>query len=443
MVEEYKASFKIILGRSEKDKKKYGDEGTIFIGKQYMKMGHIVSLSNPVYLDVVRPHMILICGKRGSGKSYTVGVMVESMATMEKKVAKNISSLIFDTMGIYWTTKYPNLRDKYLLEEWGLEPTGYKDITRVFVPYQAYDELKGFGIPVDEKISLPLSDVSGAEWNALFNIPPFSEVGVAIERLINKLKEDIGKFDFLDIYSAIDKSNYPNHIKMAIENRFKAVENLGIFAKEGIELEYLLEPAKINIVDISLYAHVAGGSSVRALVIGLICRKILYKRLIERRKEELKYIEYESLMEISSIFEEKKKRVPLVWIFIDEAHEFLPEKGKTLATDALIQVIREGRQPGISLVLLTQQPGKIHTDAITQSDIVISHILTAKHDIDALKNIMQTYLPEAIHLMLMQLPKRPGAALVLDDKAEKVYQIQIRPRVTWHGGAEPVALIKK
>ena len=82
---------------------------------------------------------------------------------------------------------------------------------------------------------------------------------------------------------------------------------------------------------------------------------------------------------------------PLVWIFIDEGHEFLPKEGKTPATDALIQLLREGRQPGMSLVLATQQPGQIHKDVMTQSDIVLSHRVTSQPDIEALNQIMQTF----------------------------------------------------
>ena len=68
---------------------------------------------------------------------------------------------------------------------------------------------------------------------------------------------------------------------------------------------------------------------------------------------------------------EEKMEEPLVWLALDEAHELLPKEGKTAATDALITILREGRQPGISLILASQQPGKIHTDVMTQSDIVI------------------------------------------------------------------------
>ncbi|HEX32817.1 MAG TPA: hypothetical protein ENG01_00175, partial [Candidatus Aenigmarchaeota archaeon] len=56
---------KIIIGRSERDKEKFGDEGVVLIGKQYIQMGKTISLSNEIWLDVVRPHVIMIAGKRG------------------------------------------------------------------------------------------------------------------------------------------------------------------------------------------------------------------------------------------------------------------------------------------------------------------------------------------------------------------------------------------
>ena len=133
---------------------------------------------------------------------------------------------------------------------------------------------------------------------------------------------------------------------------------------------------------------------------------------------------------------------PLVWIFIGEAHEFLPREGRTPATDALVQLLREGRQPGISIVLATQQPGKIHTDAITQSDIVLSHRVTAKLDVQALNDITQSYLYESISDKLNALPHLTGSAIILDDNSERIYPMRVRPRFTWHGGEAPTAIKK-
>jgi DNA segregation ATPase FtsK/SpoIIIE-like protein len=109
----------------------------------------------------------------------------------------------------------------------------------------------------------------------------------------------------------------------------------------------------------------------------------------------------------------------------------------------LVQLLREGRQPGLSLVLATQQPGKIHTDAMTQSDIIISHRVTAKLDTQALNDITQSYLYESITEKLNQLPRLKGSAIILDDNSERIYPMRIRPRFTWHGGEAPTAIKKQ
>src|SRR3989338_4379191 len=57
--------FDVIIGRSKKDVQKYGKEGTVLMGKQYVQMGQTTSLSNPVYMDVAGAHVVFIVGKRG------------------------------------------------------------------------------------------------------------------------------------------------------------------------------------------------------------------------------------------------------------------------------------------------------------------------------------------------------------------------------------------
>jgi ABC-type dipeptide/oligopeptide/nickel transport system ATPase component len=104
-------TYDIILGRDSSDKEKFGKLGLINIGKGFVKMGLNSSLSNNILMDVARSHVVLICGKRGSGKSYTISAIAAELANLPKENAKNIASLIFDTMGIFWTMKYKNEKD--------------------------------------------------------------------------------------------------------------------------------------------------------------------------------------------------------------------------------------------------------------------------------------------------------------------------------------------
>ena len=145
-------AYDIIIGRDEEDKKNFGKEGAIFFGKTYVQMGRVTSLANNVYLDVARNHVILICGKRSSGKSYSMGVMCESVLDFPENIKNNMSIIIFDTMGIFWTMKYPNERDEALLEEWGLQAKGF-DID-LFVPKGYFQDYKDKGIPTDFSFSI-------------------------------------------------------------------------------------------------------------------------------------------------------------------------------------------------------------------------------------------------------------------------------------------------
>jgi len=428
--------YDIIIGRDESDKKAFQDRGLIFVGKGYVKMGQYTSLSNKILMDIARSHVILVAGKRGSGKSYTLGVITEELSNLPKEVSQNIGSLIFDTMGIYWTMKFENEKDKKLLQEWKLKPTSLP--VKIFVPFGHFDFYLEKGIPVDEKFALDVAELSSEDWIITFGLNMVSPVSVLIQRTINRLKKQ-GSFNIKNIILSLEKDEKnPLEVKNAATGLFEAAETWGIFARqqeESTKVKDLVTGGITSVLDLSVYNSV-GAFNVRALVISLVSRKIFKERMAARKKEEVESVS-KSLELLSGI---EKKENPLVWLFIDEAHEFLPLKEKTLATDALIQLLREGRQPGISLVLATQQPGQIHKDVMTQSDIVIAHRVTSKPDLEALNHIMQSYLLESIKKYMDDLPSLKGSAIILDDNSERIYPIRIRPRFTWHGGEAPTAI---
>ena len=82
--------YDIIVGRNEADKKAFGNKGLIYIGKGFVKMGQYTSLSNKILMDVSRSHVVLVAGKRGSGKSYTLGVIAEELSNLQKEAKENI-----------------------------------------------------------------------------------------------------------------------------------------------------------------------------------------------------------------------------------------------------------------------------------------------------------------------------------------------------------------
>ena len=432
--------YDIVVGRSESDKRKFGTEGTILLAKHYVKMGRTTSLSNQVFLDMVRSHVIFVCGKRGSGKSYTMGVIAEGMANLPKDIKQNISVIMLDTMGIYWTMKYPNKKDKDLLDEWKLEGKGLD--VQIYTPVGYYQKYKDEGIPTDHPFSIKPSELNAEDWNISFGISPHEPVGVLIESVIHDLKENNDDFSMKDILSAIKQNkDADTSVKNAAKNQFLNANNWGVFDEEGTSLSDLAKGGQVTVLDVSCYATMPGSWNIKNLVIGLVAQKLFIERMVARKSEE-----YHDIHKSVNYFGDeaiKKQESPLVWLVIDEAHEFLPLEGKTTATDPLVTILREGRQPGISLILATQQPGKIHTDVMTQSDTVIAHIITAKLDTEALGMLMQSYMREDLVTQLNDLPREKGSAIIFDDTNEKMYPIRIRPRFTWHGGEAPSALHKK
>jgi DNA helicase HerA-like ATPase len=420
-------AYDIVIGRNEADKKKLGKRGLIRIGKGYVKMGQYNSLSNNIFLDVARSHVVLIAGKRGSGKSYTMGVLTEEMSNLEKDVSENIASLIFDTMGIYWTMKHANEKDKDLLHDWELKPKNLP--VKIFVPFGHFDEFQEKGIPVDEKFALSVTEMTSEDWIITFGLEMLHPVASLIQRTVTELKEKEEKYTIKEIIELIQKSK--NAEKSTINSAvglFETANTWGVFAKNKNE--------ETQIKDLINGGITIGKFNVRGLVISLLSRKLFNERMIARKLEEIKAVEK------GLDFSEKreKKEMPLVWLFIDEAHEFLPLNEHVISTDALVQILREGRQPGISLVLATQQPGKIHTDVMTQSDIVLAHRVTSKPDVDALNHMMQSYLTNTIQGYMNDLPSLKGSAIILDDNSERIYPMRMRPRFTWHGGEAPTAV---
>lgn len=434
--------FDIIVGRDEGDKAKYGKKGTILIGKQYVRMGQNESLSNNIYMDITRSHVMFVCGKRGGGKSYTLGVIAEGLADMEPEIAQNLSIIILDTMGIYWTMKYPNKKDEDLLTQWNL-PTKGLDV-KIYTPAGYYADYKEKGIPTDFPFSIKPSELNANDWCMAFETDSNSDVGVLIQSIIYDMQEQYEGKDYTvnDILEAVKASNANQTTKDAATNHFNNSLHWGLFSDHGTPLTELAKGGQVTILDISCYATQQGSWAIKQMAVGLVAQKLFIHRMLARKDEEFAQV-HKSVNYFSESDDSGKQEDPLVWLVIDEAHEFLPKDEKVASSDPLITILREGRQPGISLILATQQPGKIHTDVLTQSDIVLSHRITAKIDTDALGTLMQSYMRTGLVEQLDTLPRVKGAGIIFDDTNEKMFPMRIRPRFTWHGGESPNAIPKK
>jgi intein/homing endonuclease len=367
--------------------------------------------------------------------SYSMGAIAEGLNDLSPEIRENLSIIMLDTMGVYWTMKYANEKDSGLLKQWGLSAKGLD--VQIFTPVGYYQKYKDEGVPTDFPFAIRPAELSITDWCLSFGIDRNSDMGVLIERIIHSIETE--NYSIQDLIFAIqDDKNADDKTKQAVMNRFENAKTWGLFSERGTKISDLAIGGKISVLDVSCYATTPGGWAIKNLAIGLIAQRLFIDRMKARKEEE--FADIKSKTEYYKEEAVSKKKEPLVWLVVDEAHEFLPFEGKTAATEALVTILREGRQPGISLILASQQPGKIHTDVMTQADIILSHRLTAKIDTDSLAMLMQSYFRKGLDKYLNELPRMPGAAICIDDANERIYMMQVRPRITWHGGEAPSAI---
>ncbi len=411
---------RIVVGRDSEDLGRFGTNGTVCIGRHLVGEGEEAHLTAPLLMDVLRPHVIILCGKRGEGKSHTMGVIAEEMMKLSDDVGKKLCGLIIDTQGIFWTMKFPNEKESGMLAGWGMKPSGFG--VSVYIPEGQKSFFADSDVEFDGVFSISPDELEADDWLSVFSLERNNPLGILLQRSVNRIKGRKAAYSIDNIIDSIREERGFENEKLALENRFEAARTWGIFGSS--QMPGILEPGKISIIDVSLTPQ-----NVRALLVALVCRNVFMERTKARRKEEIAETEGTYI-----------RKTPLCWIFIDEAHNFVPNDASTASSETLLRIVREGRQPGISMVLATQRPNKLDPDVLAQCDMVISHRLTSKADIDALRAIMQTYMLYDIAKYINELPKLKGVAIVLDDNSERLYTARVRVRQSWHAGSSPVAV---
>jgi uncharacterized protein len=214
-------------------------------------------------------------------------------------------------------------------------------------------------------------------------------------------------------------------VKHAVQNFFLMAGSWGVFEKDGLSIAEIVQPGTLTVLDLSVLPSVL----LKDVVVAVLSEKIFEERVRSRKIVEQKKMG----------FTVEAEGIPLVWLAVDEAQVFLPSEKKTLSKVVLIEEwMRQGRQPGLSLLLATQRPSAVEPEVLSHCDLFLCHRLTAQEDIDALSRIRPVYMHGNIQDSLKKIGSEKGVALLVDDTSESVHVVQIRPRVSWHGGAEPV-----
>ena len=356
--------------------------------------------------DVVSTHLAILAST-GSGKSYTAGVLVEELMQSWNRAAV----LIVDPHGEYHTMQSIQGDKQFHGDD------GYQPEVKIFTP----DKIKvRFSTLTEADIKYLLPEGTSDKMLHFF--------GQAFRSMRDQHKAE-GRRDHLysyyDLRDAVQKQQYGRDDANAgdggnvssiqgllwrLDARFDKQD--GIFsASEHIPLQDMFRPGRCTILDLSdIEQH------EQQVIVGTLLRRANKARVATTRGE------------VST--GENFLNYP-VFTLLEEAHRFAPAGASVVSTNVLKQILSEGRKFGVGIGLITQRPGKLDQDVLSQCMTQI--IMRIVNPIDQ-QTVAQS-VEGAGRSMLAELPAlTKGQAVICGVGVNTPVMCRIRPRLTEHGG---------
>ena len=414
-----------------------------------MYLGRLAELgpTKTVYIDISGEHVVAVVGKRGSGKTHTLGVLVEELY-IQGSIDDKHAVLIFDTLNLFQWMGIPlesvkgqeatkQLRDA---RSWNLEPV---NIEPIFWYLAGSPETMVKAQP----FCIRVNDMTPQDWGILMDVDiilePMGQLLSAVDDKIRRTGWSSKEMHYSPTQNASisdmtrclngDKelsTEFTTETIRAVKQRLASYDRTGLFSIDGPPLTDILKPGQVSVF---LLAHAP--EDQRNLVAFLLIRQLLEERAVasERAKDVL----------IRGTEMDLSGQVPRTWVVIDEAQNIMPSKTASRANTELTRFVREGRNYGLSMALSTQQPSAIDPRIMAQVDELLVHTLTAKQDLDYVLKNLKSGSPDSIQYgrKNMSLPDAVreldiGQCIISSVNAQRVVFIQIRPRLTPHGGFE-------
>ncbi len=418
-----------------------------------------------VFFDGSDNFVVFEVGKRGSGKSYGMGSLLEGFATLpESKISSHAEEkavLLLDPLDIHWTAVLP-LSDQgpdvlkkqhKVLASWpnlAVEPIR----VRVWLP-------AGFNWPVDhpafQSFYIPVSDLDGEDWALLLRTDLILEPrGRLIFEAYQKTtvrgwdrngttvapRQDYSIQDLIDcITQDAEIGDYYNSetIRSVVQPLMSYARMPLFSARTGTPITSLVAQGMLSILSLGRL-----DSDLRTVLTTVVVRKLRKDRMIASQIARRLALQNLDPATVQTLSGELRNHVCRVVLAIDEAQILLPQKSTSPARKEIESYVLEGRNYGLSLWLATQRPrGAISEAAISQIDTFIIHRLSVADDISAVCNLLQNARPDKI--------KKGTAQIGLDDMirsldvgqavissavsdASRLFVTNIRPRMVAHGG---------
>ncbi|HEU4597266.1 MAG TPA: ATP-binding protein, partial [Pyrinomonadaceae bacterium] len=120
-----------------------------------------------------------------------------------------------------------------------------------------------------------------------------------------------------------------------------------------------------------------------------------------------------------------------VFTLLEEAHRFAPAGQTVVSTNILKQILSEGRKFGVGIGLITQRPGKLDQDVLSQCMTQVIMRIVNPVDQDTVAKSVEG----AGRQLLNELPAlTKGQAVISGVGVNTPVMCRVRERLTRHGG---------
>ncbi|MGC8660320.1 MAG: helicase HerA domain-containing protein, partial [Desulfomonilaceae bacterium] len=210
-------------------------------------IGKDVDEGNMFRISCDKSQRILVCGKTGTGKSYTMGVLIEELANIGEDII-----LVIDPQGIFWTMTQPNEapQEVDVLWEYDRDPKGFRvnllvpgDPVERYGGKDVVNQMERRGLQI-QGLRLNPSDLSPEMWCELFNLDINELQGGMLFKAVRTCYQKLGH-DFLldDIASTVAKLRGLDKTKEAIFRKIEMAHDWQLFEEARYrEIWEILQP---------------------------------------------------------------------------------------------------------------------------------------------------------------------------------------------------------
>lgn len=360
----------------------YPDDEGLFIG-------YLISRNEvPVKMSIkgFRRHLAIIA-QTGAGKSYTAGVILEEL------LKKGATAIVFDPHADYVFLSHKKNNEKF------------SDRISVFRTRESVGRYNESEIGRVNVYEVKFSDLSIDEIKRICGISEgWTNIIKAIEDAIKNLGQE---YDLEDLINQLESDGTKESLKAL--NYIRKLNRIKVFGSSTTDIMKILKPKHISIMDLS--------------------------GLSDKVSD---YITFKLLGEIYEKVEMQQFKYP-VFIILEEAHRFIPRNENTLSKFIMKRMAAEGRKFGIFLTLITQRPGKIDQDVLSQCNSQIIMRLTNPEDQKAVRSSSERLSED----LLNDLPGlNIGEAIIVGEVTKAPLMVKIRGRETREGGAD-IDIVKR